>query len=329
MSGIQAEVSEATPKVAKTRDLSIIIVSFNTYEMLRTCLKTSMGVAGDLDVEFIVVDNNSADGSADMVAEEFPRVQLIRNPDNRGFATACNQGIRWSRGEYTLLLNSDAFLQPNTLCSMVGFMRQHPKAGVCGAQLIEGDGAILPPFIHFPTPLSSFFNDTRMGKIFPRSRHIIRPEISPQALSRPMRVDWVSGACFMVRKKAIEEVGLLDEEYFLYFEETDWCRRMANQNWDVWYLPDAKVRHIGGSSLDDSASQGPFESYHARHMLKSRRRHMRTYYGVGGMLLNEFLDLSLYSAQYLKNTFRRGPEARAKASIAIAAIACILGFRKM
>lgn len=321
--------AQAAVKTPRTRDLSVVIVSYNSREMLDKCLKAAMNAAHGIEVEFIVVDNNSGDGSSGLVAERFPRVHLVQNAENRGFAAACNQGIHKSGGEFILLLNPDAFLRKKTLSDMLDFMRRHPKAGVCGARLIEENGEAQPPFVHFPTPLSSLFSESRLGRLFPRSRHLIRPEAVSRCLRGPLRVDWVSGACFMVRKNAIAEVGLMDEGYFLYFEETDWCRRMWTHGWEVWFLPQARISHLGGQSLDEKASAGPFESYHAEHMLRSRRRHMCKYYGLWGMLLTEVLDLGLYSILFLKNHFRRGQAARAKTANAVAAIAYILGLRKV
>jgi len=329
MTRLQQSPAQTAVKTPGTQDLSVVIVSYNSREMLGKCLKAAMNASRGLGVEFLVVDNHSEDGSSDLVAEQFPRVRLMQNAENRGFAAACNQGIRESRGRIILLLNPDAFLRKRPLADMLEFMQRHPKAGVCGARLIEEDGELQPPFVHFPTPLSSLFSETRLGRLFPRSHHLIRPEVVARSLRGPIRVDWVSGACFMVRKKAIDEVGLMDEGYFLYFEETDWCRRMATRGWQVWFIPHARVSHLGGRSLDEKASSGPFESYHAEHMLKSRRRHMRKYYGQWGMLVTEVVDLGLYSILFLKNRFRRGRAARAKVANAIAAIAFILGLRKV
>jgi len=329
MSLAQNDVTKPTTATCVVKDVAVIIVSFNTRELLRQCLEQVADAASPFAAEIVVVDNASADGSADMVAERFPGVQLVRNGENRGFAAGCNQGIEASSSEFVLLLNSDAFIDRVALETMISFMREVPDAGVCGARLIERDGQAQLPPVRFPTPLSGLFNMTALGRLLPDSRHNIRRPISEEELGRPLRVDWVSGACFLARRKAIEQVGTLDEGYFLYFEETDWCRRMAQRGWKTWYLPAAKVRHLGGESVDASATAAPFSTYHPRHMLNSRRRHMRKFYGVTGMLLTEFLDVTLYGIQFLKNCLRFRSGGREKARSALTAIGIILGVKRV
>ena len=313
----------------KLKDLTIVVVSYNTRDLLARCLENALGAIADLDADVVVVDNASADGSADMVVDRFPSVRLIQNRENRGFASANNQGLHRAQSEFMLLLNSDAFIHKAALETLVRFMQRRPQAGVCGAQLIERDGRIQPPPVHFPTPLSGLFNMTAFRRWMPRSRHNVRPASWALKSDEPRRVDWVSGACFMVRRQAILDVGLLDEGYFLYFEETDWCRRMTEHCWEIWYLPAARVRHVGGSSVDPAVTTRPFQTYHPRHMLDSRRRHMRQYYGLGGMLLTEALDVSLYGLQVMKNIWRPSRHARKKARSALEAIAIILGLKRV
>jgi GT2 family glycosyltransferase len=329
MSLAQNDVTRCSDATRIVKDVAVIIVSYNTRDLLGRCLDRVAGAAGPFAVEVVVVDNASADGSADMVAERFPSVQLIRNRENRGFAAGCNQGIEATSSEFVLLLNSDAFIDRDALEGMISFMREVPEAGVCGACLIERDDEPQQPPVRFPTPLSGLFNMTALGRIFPGSRHNIHRPISEEELGRPLRVDWVSGACFLARRKAIDQVGTLDEGYFLYFEETDWCRRMAEQGWATWYLPEAKVWHLGGESVDQSDTAAPFDTYHPRHMLNSRRRHMRKFYGVTGMLVTESLDVMIYAIQFLKNCFRFRSEGREKARGALTAIGIILGLKRV
>jgi GT2 family glycosyltransferase len=329
MSLAQNDVARVATATSALKDVAVVIVSFNTRDLLGKCLEQVAEAAVPFSTDVVVVDNASADGSADMVAERFPDVRLIRNRDNRGFAAGCNQGIDASSSEFVLLLNSDAFIDRVALETMITFLREVTGAGVCGARLIERDGQAQLPPVRFPTPLSGLFNMTVLGRLLPRSRHNIRRPISDEELGRPIRVDWVSGACFLARRKAIEQVGALDEGYFLYFEETDWCRRMAANGWETWYLPGAKVRHLGGESVDESATAAPFSTYHPRHMLNSRRRHMRKFYGVTGMLATEVLDVAIYAFQFLKNSLRFRSEGRDKARSALTAIRIILGVKRV
>jgi len=214
--------------------LSVIIVNWNTRELLAQCLE-SLYQTIHVPCEVIVVDNASEDGSAEMVRSVFPQVRLIENTENVGFARANNQAIRAGRGKYVLLLNSDTIVQPGALDSIVRFADQHPEAGIVGGRLLNADGSLQPSWNEFPTLLSEL-----MGRNFRRRR----PLVGESAYE----VDWVGGACLLAQREAIEAVGLLDENFFMYSEEADWCYRMIQNGWKVYYFPKAKVIHFGGGS---------------------------------------------------------------------------------
>jgi len=226
-------------------DLSIIIVSWNTRDLLATCLASiySSPPPGEFDVW--VVDNASTDGSPALVHERFPQVRLIENEKNLGFAAANNQGLRASRGRYALLLNSDAAAPPGALGAMLRFMDEHPQAGAAGPKLVNPDGSFQASFARFPTLRSEFGLLTGLARwsIGPYA-----PSPRPQPGETARRVDWVAGAALIVRREAIEQVGLMDESYFLYSEETDWCWRLWRGGWPVWYLPEVEVVHHAGAS---------------------------------------------------------------------------------
>ena len=228
-------------------DVSIIIVSYNTRKLLADCLATiSAGVQG-FSAETLVVDNASSDGSGDMVARDFDWVRLIHNNRNAGFAAANNMAIREAKGRYILLLNSDTRLYPGAVAQMIRFMDEHPRVGYCGPCLLNPDGSHQPSARRFPTVLSAGFSTLGLTHRFPSCRHTSDLH-GLHGDRRHFRADWLSGACLMVRRSVLSQVGLLDEGFFMYFEETDWCRSMAQRGWEGWYVPTAKVVHLGAVS---------------------------------------------------------------------------------
>lgn len=241
-------------------DLSIVIVSYNTRDLLRACLESVRATLRGLRYETIVVDNGSTDGSLEIVTSNFPTVTLIRNDENAGFATANNQGIRRSSGRYLLLLNSDAVLLDNAARRMVAFMDAHPGAGGVGGQLRNPDGSFQNSHGRFP----GLLDETCLLLGLPdQLRPAGYPTYPEAGSSECCRVDWVSGALLMVRRQAADEIGLLDEDFFMYAEEMDWCYRLQQGGWPVYYLPDARAVHWGGGSWRDGA----------------RRRRAQVYYG--------------------------------------------------
>lgn len=226
-------------------DVSIIVVSFNAREMLVRCLNSILTTVLGPSYEIVVVDNASKDGSPQLVASEYPQARLIDNETNLGFARANNQGIAVSSGRYILLLNSDAVLLPGTVRTMIDFMDAHQQVGVVGAQLLNPDGSFQGSYADFPSLLGELLLLSKLA-------HLVYPPTYPSYPAEQSRegrdVDWVSGACLMARRSAMDVVGLLDEGYFMYTEETDWCYRMRAAGWSVHYLPDAKVIHWSGQS---------------------------------------------------------------------------------
>jgi len=226
-------------------ELSIIIVNWNTRELLAQCLTSIYAHPLNCEFEIWVVDNASSDRSAQMVRERFSSVRLIENRENVGFARANNQAIRESMGRYVLLLNSDTQVCGNGLTLLVEFMESHPRIGITGAKLLNPDGSFQSSYANFPTLISELMNAAGLSR-WVRGLH--NPSCEPADSTQPHSVDWVSGACLIVRRKAIEEVGLLDEEYFMYGEEMDWCYRMNQHGWRVSLMPEVQVIHLVGQS---------------------------------------------------------------------------------
>jgi GT2 family glycosyltransferase len=251
-------------------DLSIIVVSFNTRDLLRACLASIPPATAGLRCETIVVDNASGDGSAEMTAADFPEVVLIRNAENRGFAAANNQALAISRGRYALLLNSDAALLTDTVPALVRFMEAHPRCGLVGGQLLNPDGSFQASYADFPTLGGELLLMTTLARL---CRPASYPSYPAEQSQQPRAVDWVFGACMLARRAAIDQVGGLDEDYFMYTEETDWCYRLRRAGWTVNYLPAAKVVHWSGQSANRVPEQKRSRLYRSKWLF------MRKHYG--------------------------------------------------
>jgi len=237
-----------------TKRLSIIILNWNTRALLRECLH-SLHREAMTDNEIIVVDNASTDGSPQMVQDSFPQVKLLTNTHNLGFTIANNQGMKIAQGRYILLLNSDTLASRAALDALVQFMDNHPDVGACSPRLLRPDGT--------PQPYA-FGKDPTPGYLFARgfNQIILRRHLHNWGIDKPLAVDWVSGACLMVRREVIEQVGGLDENIFMYFEDNDWCLRIRKAGWKVFYVPQAEITHIGGQSLNQNpkARQAYYQS---------------------------------------------------------------------
>ncbi|MEO8357323.1 MAG: glycosyltransferase family 2 protein [Chloroflexota bacterium] len=219
-------------------DLSIIIVNWNTSRLLQQCLNSIYSARICVAFEVIVVDNGSSDDSLSLIAEHFPAVIIIKNDRNLGFARANNQGISVGLGRYFMLLNTDTIVLPGAVDALIQIADRHPELGVVGPKLLNMDNTIQKSWASFPSLLSEL-----VGKNF-RIRHPVAN--SPHAYE----VDWIMGACMLVRSATIEEVGKLDEDYFFYSEEIDWCFRIKKKNWKIWYISNAEIYHIGGGSAN-------------------------------------------------------------------------------
>jgi len=228
-------------------DLSIVVVSYNTRPLLARCLRALPLAAAGLHREVIVVDNASADGSPAAVAGEFPDVILIANAENVGFARACNQGVAVARGRAVLFLNSDAEPRPESLTALVAYLRDHPRVGAVGPRLGHPDGGSPRSCFRFPS-LTRPFLDFALVRRLVGPRFSLTYPVGDRRLAEGGAVDWLSGACLLVRGEALGEVGRFDERYFMYFEDTDLCRRLWAADWEVRFWPGVEVLHLGGAS---------------------------------------------------------------------------------
>jgi GT2 family glycosyltransferase len=237
------------------------MVNFNTGIFLRDCCQALSAMSDTAGLEIIVVDNASTDTSISAAQQAMPGIRLISNSLNRGFAQAANQGMAIARGGYIVLLNPDAIIREDALLSMARFMDRHPEAGMSGCTLLNPDGTLQYSAHPFPRFSDIFFDRTHLSLLFPHNRLFGRYQMSYWAHDACREVDWVSGACCMVRRKAVDEVGLLDERFFMYGEDIDWCRRFKRAKWKVFYVPEAVVIHTKGVSSPEQGGKASLQSW--------------------------------------------------------------------
>jgi len=248
-------------------DLSIIIVNWNAKEFLLPCLRSIFEGGQGMNWEVIVVDNGSQDGSGEEVKKAFFRARLIENEKNLGFAKAANQGLQKASGRYALLLNPDTQVKNGAIERLVSFMDAHSDAGVAGAQLLNADGSKQNSIANFPSLGTELLNKSLLRWLFPK-----KFPGKERNYSEPIEVDSVIGACMMVRRDVLDQVGLLDEDYFLFLEETDWCCRMKKAGWKIYHVPQAEIYHFQGKSAERVKKRARMEFYRSRyHFFKKNR----------------------------------------------------------
>ncbi len=296
-------------------DVSIVIVSFNTRDVLRECLQTLERESEGVSYETIVVDNDSHDGSADMVEREFPAAKLIRSGANLGFAGGNNRGFPLATGRYVVLLNSDAFLRPGALKLSVEKMDANERIGLGGARLVGRDESWQPSARMFPSFLNDALAMTGLSAKYATSRFFGRFDRTWADQNEPAEVDWVPGAYSIIRREVLESIGYFDESFFLYYEEVDLCMRVKEAGYQVWYWPDVVVVHIGGESsktvrhLTMSGAGSQLTLWRMRSSLLYYRKH----HGAGGAWLAKELETVWHALRASKNSKSDDPEKRAKA----------------
>jgi hypothetical protein len=231
-------------------DVSVVIVNWNAGATLGACLTALSASEGNHPHQVIVVDNASTDGSQSGLDTAYPAVEVIQNPTNIGFARAVNQGLRAARGHFALVMNPDMILLPSALSRLMEFMTTHLDAAVAGPRLLNPDGTVQGSARRDPSALTALFGRSApLTLLFPNNplsqRELPALSIAGDA---PVDVDWLSGACLLVRRTAWEQVGLLDERFFLFWEDADWCLRFRRYGWRVCYVPSAAGTHVIGVS---------------------------------------------------------------------------------
>ncbi len=282
-------------------DVSIVIVSWNVKDLLRQCLQSLLAAgpsAAHLTTEIIVVDNASTDASPGMVRAEFPQVQLIASERNLGYAGGNNTGAAAAQGRFVFLLNPDTIVKPNVLALMVAYMEAHPSVGALGPQLLWPDGMVQSSRRRFPTLGSLFWESTLLEQWFPHNRYAQSYHLADLPPDQPRKVDWVVGAALMIRQEAWLQVGPMDEPFFMYFEETDWCRRSAEAGWETHYLPTAQVTHYEGKSSEQVMAARTLR------FQRSKLHYTRKYFGSGWAMVLRLFLWATFAFQWVEESLK-------------------------
>jgi len=280
-------------------DLYIIIVNWNTKEFLLPCLRSIIEGGQGTGWEVIVVDNGSRDGSREEVKKVFPSAHLIENEKNFGFAKAANQGLQKASGRFVLLLNPDTQVKNGAIERLVSFMDAHSDVGVAGAQLLNADGSKQNSIANFPSLGTELLNKSLLRWLFPK-----KFPGKERNYSEPIEVDSVIGACMMVRRDALDQVGLLDEDYFLFLEETDWCYRMKKAGWKIYHIPQAEIYHFQGKSAEEVKKRARVEFYRSRyHFFKKHRGYSQFVVLFAGLVVRLTVEVVLLGIASLLTFF--------------------------
>jgi GT2 family glycosyltransferase len=231
-----------------------------------------------------------------MVRREFPQVRLFASQENLGYAGGNNAGVAVAKGRYLFLLNPDTVVKPGAFARMIDYLQNQPLVGALGPQLLWPDGTVQSSRRRFPSPGSLFWESTLLGQWFPHNRPGQRYHLADRSPDHPQRVDWVVGAAMMIRREAWQQVGPIDESYFMYFEETDWCRRSAEAGWEIHYLPTAQIIHFEGKSSEQVIAARTLR------FQRSKLRYTHHYFGTGwAAVLRLFLWLT-FAIQWLEES---------------------------
>ena len=244
-------MTEQTLEQNDVPDITVVVVSYNTGHLLDRLFSALAAAQGSLRIQTIVVDNASRDNSVELLRNKYPTVELIENPTNPGFGRANNQALPRIRGQYVLLLNTDAFVSPDTLVKTLSFMEANPQCGILGVKLVGEDGTLQPSCRYFPTPWNVFLVSTGLNRFFPNTRLVDDMKWDHNSIRE---CDWVPGCYYLTRKQLVDQIGLFDPRFFLYYEEVDHCRRAHQAGWKVYFYPKTQVVHIGGESAKADAN---------------------------------------------------------------------------
>ncbi|MBN1846504.1 MAG: glycosyltransferase family 2 protein [Sedimentisphaerales bacterium] len=305
----RAAVAGAQPDPkASLMDISCIIVSWNARRHLLETLRSVAEATAGRRREIIVVDNASTDHSPQAVAERYPEVILIRNDENLGFSRANNLGLARSRGRYVALINSDVVVRPDCLTHLYDYMERHPEVGMLGPRILNPDGSLQVSCRHFPSVWNNLCQILGLNRLFSRSRRFSEPFMHYWPHDAVHDIDVLSGCFWFVRREALRQVGGLDERFFIYGEDIDWCRRFHEKGWKVRFLPEAQAVHYH----EASSSNDPLRFY--IEMQKADLQYWQKHHGSRGraayrllILLRHALRLPVYGIRYVLCPARRGP----------------------
>jgi len=282
-------------------DLTIVIVNYNTRQLLRPCIDAVRASAGSLRLQIVIIDNGSRDGSAEVMKTEFGDCELVFNPINIGFGRANSLALPRVRGTYVLLLNTDAFVASESLESTVRYMEANPAVSILGVRLVGRDGELQPSCRYFPTPWNEFLSRTGLARLFPATKLV---DDMAWAHDKPRECDWVPGCYYLVRKSVLDRVGLFDPRFFLYYEEVDHCRAVKAAGGQVVFFPGTTVVHIGGESAKSDSALTAGRQISAL-QIESGLLYFRKHHGLPGVWLAAVLSTVGDAVLALKAVVRR------------------------
>lgn len=273
-------------------DLSIIIVNYNTCKLTLDAIESIYRSETNYHYEVIVVDNHSKDSSVERIKSSFPEVILIENKENVGFAKANNQGIKISQGRYILLLNSDTVIEKNTISTMLDFMNTNPQVGASGCKVLLPDGSLDKACRRgFPTPSASLYYMLGLSKIFPNNPKFNQYHLSYLDTNHSYEIDCLVGAFMVVRRSVIDQVGMLDEDFFMYGEDIDWCYRIKQAGWQIYYVATTRIMHYKGASSKKKPFKIIYEFHRAMYIFHKKHYHKQ---------YNQLVNLLVYFGISLK-----------------------------
>jgi N-acetylglucosaminyl-diphospho-decaprenol L-rhamnosyltransferase len=312
----------AGPVAGQSRLVDLLLVSFNSAHLLASLRSSlSQAEAPGVKLRLLAVDNASSDGSGEILRDTFPCDMFIQNQVNVGFGRANNQLIEHVRGDYVLLLNTDAFVSPETVHTSVEYMDRHPRCGILGVRLTGSDGSPQPSRRSFPTPFTTFVRRAGLYRYIPIEQARDDLTLDHDVVSD---CDWVPGCYYLVRRAVLDEIGLFDPRFFMYFEEVDHCRRARNAGWTVTYLPSTSVVHLGGESAKSVSELSQGRQISALE-IESEILYMRKHFGATGLALHLALVVAgdvllatkdLLKARGLSTAARRFHQTRASYKLA-------------
>jgi len=266
--------------------LDVLIVNYNTAHLLAPMFDAMGQSDGDCVPHYLLVDNASSDDSVAVLEEKYPDIFLIKSDQNIGFGRANNQLLGALQGQYVLLLNTDAFVSPNTLSSTLEYMAAHPDCGVLGVRLNGRDGELQPSCRYFPTPLNVFLTRTGLGRLMPWVRPVDDMAWDHASVRE---CDWVPGCYYLIRREVVDQVGLFDPRFFLYCEEVDHCKRAKEAGWKVVYYPHTSVVHIGGESAKSAGKLTSAGRQISGLQIESELLYFRKHHGLAGLIFHMLL----------------------------------------
>jgi len=257
--------------------ISIVIVNWNTRAMLKQCLE-SVFQQTTASFEIFVVDNASGDGSGEMVLHDFPAVRLIQNPDNRGFAAANNQALRLASGEYILLLNPDTIILDNAIDRMLVYMDQAPDVGAASCKLLNGDLTLQKSVGNFYSFWATLLENRLIPKLVPNNQFLAKKYVAFWDHTTRREIDWARGAVLLVRQQVLQQIGLLDEQFYIYGEEIDWCWRIKQAGWKIMVLPEAEIIHFGKAASSQRHTEMFIQNYKSFYILLKKHYPVYSYW---------------------------------------------------